>query len=146
MRGCNVTKCMYLNTILRYFYSNITREFLFTATLYFHSITFLRQILYFCSSTFLWWLRSGEYAECSSTFVNHLLWLFSTMKSVKIDWWSNLRSNILLDLFTVQLSSPEISEHDPTKAVMLWQEQEARLHGLCKEGRDWGIWLGGLSW
>jgi hypothetical protein len=61
---------------------------------------------------------------------------FNTMKQVKTNWRSNLKPDTLSDLLMVQLFSPEIRECDPIKAVAsgLCQEQEARLHGPCKEG------------
>lgn len=51
---------------------------------------------------------------------------FNSMKQVKTDWRSNLRSDTLSDLLMVQLSSPEIREYDPTKAVMLWHQDSVR--------------------
>ncbi|XP_045921378.1 zinc finger protein 862-like [Micropterus dolomieu] len=51
---------------------------------------------------------------------------FSTMKQVKTDWRSNLKSDTLSDLLIVQLSSPEIKEYDPSKAVMLWHQNSVR--------------------
>ncbi|KAL7385187.1 hypothetical protein ABVT39_017250 [Epinephelus coioides] len=47
---------------------------------------------------------------------------FNTMKQVKTNWRSSLLSDTLSDLLMVQLSSPEIKEYDPTKAVMLWHQ------------------------
>lgn len=51
---------------------------------------------------------------------------FSTMKQVKTDCRSNLKSDTLSDLLMVQLSSPEIREYDPSKAVMLWHQDSVR--------------------
>ncbi|KAM9559994.1 zinc finger protein 862-like [Salvelinus alpinus] len=51
---------------------------------------------------------------------------FNTMKQVKTDWRSNLKSDTLSDLLMVQLSSPEIREYDPIKAVMLWHQDSVR--------------------
>uniref|UniRef100_A0A4W5JT32 HAT C-terminal dimerisation domain-containing protein n=1 Tax=Hucho hucho TaxID=62062 RepID=A0A4W5JT32_9TELE len=51
---------------------------------------------------------------------------FNTMKQVKTDWRSNLKSDTLSDLLMVQLSSPEIREYDPIKAVMLWHQDSIR--------------------
>ncbi|XP_049449201.1 zinc finger protein 862-like [Epinephelus fuscoguttatus] len=47
---------------------------------------------------------------------------FNTMKQVKTNWRSSLLSDTLSDLLMVQLSSPEIKEYDPTKAVILWHQ------------------------
>lgn len=51
---------------------------------------------------------------------------FNTMKQVKTDCWSNLKSDTLSDLLMVQLSSPEIREYDLIKAVMLWHQDSVR--------------------
>lgn len=49
------------------------------------------------------------------------------MKQVKTDWRSNLKSDTLSDLLTVQLSSPEIREYDPIKAGILWHQDSVRI-------------------
>ncbi|XP_014032318.1 zinc finger protein 862 [Salmo salar] len=51
---------------------------------------------------------------------------FNTMKQVKTDCWSNLKSDTLSDLLIAQLSSPEIREYDPIKAWMLWHKDSVR--------------------
>lgn len=50
------------------------------------------------------------------------------MKQVKSDWRSSLKADTLSDLLLVQLSSPSISEFDPSAAVELW-------HTDCIRGR-----------
>lgn len=48
------------------------------------------------------------------------------LKQVKTDWRSNLKSDTLSDLLIAQLSSPEIREYDPIKAVTLWHQDSVR--------------------
>ncbi|XP_029628081.1 uncharacterized protein LOC115205845 [Salmo trutta] len=52
---------------------------------------------------------------------------FNTMKQVKTDWRSNLKSDTLSDLLMVQLSSSEIREYDLIKAGMLWHQDSVRI-------------------
>lgn len=62
---------------------------------------------------------------------------FSIMKQVKTDWRSSLKSDTLSDLLMVQLSSPDISEYDPTKAVNLWHQDSVRSRRPdFMDGRD----------
>lgn len=51
---------------------------------------------------------------------------FNTMKQVKNDWRSSLKSDTMSNLLMVQLSSPEIRKYDPIKAVMLWHQDSVR--------------------
>ncbi|XP_049892466.1 zinc finger protein 862-like isoform X2 [Epinephelus moara] len=53
---------------------------------------------------------------------------FNIMKVVKSDWRSSLKADTLSDLLLMQLSSPPISEFDPSAAVELW-------HTDCIRGR-----------
>lgn len=48
------------------------------------------------------------------------------MKQVKSDWQSRLNADTLSDLLLVQLSSPFISEFDPSVAVQLWHTDTVR--------------------
>ncbi len=45
---------------------------------------------------------------------------FNVMKQVKSDWRSSLKPETLSDLLIVHLSSPSISEYDPSPDVELW--------------------------
>ncbi|KAL7387779.1 hypothetical protein ABVT39_000839, partial [Epinephelus coioides] len=53
---------------------------------------------------------------------------FNIMKVVKSDWRSSLKADTLSDLLLMQLSSPPISEFDPSPAIELW-------HTDCIRGR-----------
>jgi len=55
---------------------------------------------------------------------------FSSMKQIKSDWRSSLKSSTLSDLMTVKLHSAAIEQYDPTAAVEMWASAGPRKRNL----------------